>query len=79
MKNHIKISKYVYSGKYMNVPKICACSIHGDAKEKVWKDVPSWAPVSRKLGMVLFKTLITSNYSGITVTICFCCCCCCCF
>ena len=24
MKNHVKISKYVYSGKYMNVSKICA-------------------------------------------------------
>ena len=45
-------------------------SIHGDAKEKVWKDVPNWAPVSRKLGMVLFKMLITGNYSGITFTIC---------
>lgn len=25
MKNYIKISKYVYSGKYMNVSKIYVC------------------------------------------------------
>lgn len=57
----------MYSCDYVNVSKIYLCPYVEMQRKRVRRVyVPSWSPMRRKLGITLFKTFITTSYSGIT-------------